>query len=224
MAKRRKLKQSAKSERERNYDRRSRGLQPGRQIIVACEGRTEVIYFTELRRSLRLSKEMVKIEQDHPDPLSVLNHALRLRAQAQETSDLPDSLEAWCVFDTEVAGANNAFVEAVNRAADENVALAVSNPAFEFWLLLHFSETSSPFPDGPSCKRALRQHVPEYHETMNLFGVIENRIDKAVEYARRLRQNHAIPHNQPYPNPSTTVDRLVDAIKALAATVRPYCI
>ncbi|MBF0503345.1 MAG: RloB domain-containing protein, partial [Candidatus Riflebacteria bacterium] len=41
--------------------------------------------------------------------------------------------------------------------------LAVSNPKFEYWLLLHFEDGSSP----QSCSTRLRFHIPGYDKTIS---------------------------------------------------------
>ena len=46
--------------------------------------------------------------------------------------------------------------------------LAVSNPAFEFWFLLHFEETTRPFHNADELRKALEQHLPGYKKNQDL--------------------------------------------------------
>ncbi|MCK4177099.1 RloB family protein [Aciditerrimonas ferrireducens] len=51
--------------------------------------------------------------------------------------------EIWCVFDVECPEPHPTLREAVQRARQEKICLAVSNPCFELWLILHHKTHNS---------------------------------------------------------------------------------
>jgi hypothetical protein len=51
--------------------------------------------------------------------------------------------ECWCVFDVEWPQNHPHLREAVQLAKDNGIRLAVSNPCFELWLILHFEDQTA---------------------------------------------------------------------------------
>jgi hypothetical protein len=72
----------------------------------------------------------------------------------------------WCVFDVENPHHNQSFDRAVFLADQNGYQLAVSNPAFEFWYVLHFERTTRPFANGDELKEYLRRHIPGYYPAL----------------------------------------------------------
>jgi|ERR1022692_2479531 hypothetical protein len=48
--------------------------------------------------------------------------------------------EFWCVFDVEWPRNHPGLHEAIEQAQQNRIQLAVSNPCFELWLILHFQD------------------------------------------------------------------------------------
>ena len=65
----------------------------------------------------------------------------------------------------------------------ENYHLAVSNPQFEYWLLLHF-ENGKKISNGKECVRRLRYYCPNYTKNDIQPHKYEKGIDKAIRRAR----------------------------------------
>ena len=87
----------------------------------------------------------------------------------------------------------------------------LSDPCFEYWLLLHFELTDRPF-DGAGTGRSaceevtarLRSHLPEYRKNdLRIFKQCRERLDAAVRNARRVEEN---PSSQ---SPRTDVWKLI---------------
>jgi hypothetical protein len=152
-----------------SYDRRPGRRPPGRCILIVCEGaETEPNYFESLRDYLKLSTISVKIEDRAGAPISVVEEA---RAQVEKRlqdfrdgrTNAPPFEAIWCVFDVENPRHNQTFDRAVQVADQNDYQLAVSNPAFEFWYVLHFERTTRPFADGGELKGYLTRHIPGYN-------------------------------------------------------------
>ncbi|MGH3940412.1 MAG: RloB family protein, partial [Pseudonocardiaceae bacterium] len=49
----------------------------------------------------------------------------------------------WCVFDVEWPKNHPNLKQAIQLARDHNIRLAISNPCFELWLILHFEDQTA---------------------------------------------------------------------------------
>jgi sugar/nucleoside kinase (ribokinase family) len=114
---------------------------------VLCEGeRTEPDYINALSRQHDVREiAAVRINLDHGSfgsvPMTLVRRAVALRRRSIEENDEID--EVWCVFDVEWPGSGEnhpGLREAVHLARANGVHVAVSNPSFELWLILHFRD------------------------------------------------------------------------------------
>jgi len=198
-----------------SYDRRPSIRLPGRCILIVCEGaETEPNYLESLRDHLKLSMIHVKIKDRAGAPISVVNEAQaqvdkRERDIRDDRTNAPRFDAVWCVFDVENPHHNQTFDQAVQAADQNSYHLAVSNPAFEFWYILHFEHTTRPFADGDEVKEYLTTHLPGYHPAMPVFDKLVVSTQTAVRHAKNILENHP-QGNQRFPNPSTLVHLLVE--------------
>src|SRR3546814_11877296 len=76
--------------------------------------------------------------------------------------------EVWCVVDREAAAARKdclracALAKTAKPRKGQQFELAISNPCFEVWVLLHFERSARPFANCQEVIRSLKQHRPEY--------------------------------------------------------------
>ena len=68
-------------------------------------------------------------------------------------------------------------------------------------------------------KRALRLHIPDYDENMSVFSILDDLTPTAIEYATSLRRRSPDSWDI-FPNPSTSVDKLVQEIIEMGQTKR----
>jgi hypothetical protein len=97
--------------------------------------------------------------------------------------------------------------EAVRTAREHGVNLAISNPCFELWLLLHFEQCRSHLRGYEAVVVKLKEHVPDYDKEVS-FRHFESRVTTAIENAKSLDASG----NDHDKNPSTSVWRLVETI------------
>ena len=124
--------------------------------------------------------------------------------------------QIWCVFDVD-SKTQAQIREAVDLARKHRVGIALSNPSFELWYLLHFCYTSSQMQNAELLER-LREadHLPQYKKNESVFNSIVGFLDEAVRRAEQLRQHHRNLGNDVFTragNPSTMVADLVKAIR-----------
>jgi hypothetical protein len=124
--------------------RRKSFRQPRARFLVVCEGEvTEPSYFNAVRRAERGIIDLEIVPGGVPK--TVVERAVQLRNRAeQEAKRRGDEYlrydYVWCVFDVD----EHPFVpEAKQQAHDNRIDLAVSNPCFELWFLLHFQDQTA---------------------------------------------------------------------------------
>ncbi len=206
--------------RNRSRQQQEKRISPHKTVYIVCEGsKTEPGYFTFMKREKwgRRASKMVKIDKPGDvggtDPDSLLNRAMEIQRHGGDFS------EVWCVFDVEAPGTFPNLRNTLEKARKKEIGIALSNPAFEYWLLLHFAETTSPFPNGAEATAALKKHWPEYSKSITADGFrkIAEGCENAVKRARLVRKNaQPSPHpTDPMPRPSTDVDRLVTRIEEM---------
>jgi hypothetical protein len=172
-----------------------------RVLVVVCGARTEKLYLDGMRRHFRDSPVAIEVRSDAGSPSQPIDHAVKLWARDRDGFD-----QVWCVFDVDEFGRD--VDRAVVAAARADVAVAVSNPCFEFWLLLHFADHTAWLNDAMAVQRKLRGRVAYYDKTRLDFAVFAPGITDAIDRGRRLSESGR-DHRH---NPSTTMWRLAATI------------
>lgn len=111
--------------------------------------------------------------------------------------------EVWCVFDVDE---HHYLSEAREQARVNGVALAVSNPCFELWALLHFQDQTAHL-SRESARAILKTHLPRYDKVLP-YQELHTRRGEAVGRAESL-DLRCERDGEPCKNPSTGVYRLV---------------
>ena len=127
---------------------------------------------------------------------------------ADENNEFQDKDEAWLVIDRdswEEKEINELYQWSQKQ---NNYGLAVSNPCFEYWLLLHF-ENRKGVNSNQKCKDCLKKYLPNYNKASLNTKKLEDKIQNAIANAKQ-KDN---PPCKDYPRISgTTVYKLVEKI------------
>ena len=185
----------------------------GKVILIVTEGeKTEPDYLIGLRRHLKLNSAEIKVlNADGTDPLTIVSVAIEQRDEQKRKASqgfrVPyDSV--WAVFDTERADTNPKLNDALQKAKAHKVNVAISNPCFEFWLLLHDEYTTAPFVDCDNVISRIRKpHSPNYEKGKIVPDKYIPKIPTAVQNSEKCRDHHRATGRDG--NPSTDVDLLV---------------
>lgn len=198
------------------YARRSSRRTPKRLILVVCEGKeTEPRYFRSLFSTLRPADACIRVlagGKAKAEPGRVVERAEeeRRRLSWDQRRD-----RAWCVFDAEQAGARPELVQVVEYARRSRLHVAVSNPAFEYWFLLHYEATDRPFGSAQEVIAALQEHLPDYAKNMDVFSRLDGLTEQALANAQALRERSERGWED-FPCPSTGADLLVREVLGCA--------
>jgi len=183
--------------RENSGRRRAPFREPNRSILVVCGAKaTEPAYFDGLKRSRRNPAVTIKIKSKPADPRD--RREVRGRSRTPRPGEYD---EIWCVVDVDEFDLD----KAVAAARQLNVCLAISNPCFEYWLLLHFEACAAPLTCYGDVEKRLLRHVPGYRKSALRFDDYAHGVDVAVERARHPDAGHGR-------NPSSQVGLLVEKI------------
>jgi hypothetical protein len=126
-----------------------------------------------------------------------------------KSENLKNSDEAWLVVDKD-QWTNDQLAQLHNWSQQAyNYGFALSNPKFEYWLLLHF-EDGTGINSGPHCTQRLRQYLPDFVKGIDNRKITTAMIDNAIQRAK-IRDT---PPCQDWPRTigATTVYKLVENI------------
>lgn len=178
--------------------------------MIFCEGeKSEPDYINGLKRLPGVRRNTaisIEIDPDQGAPLTLVEWAI-------DRIDDDEVDECWCVFDVEWPQNHPNLGRALQCARDHGIKLAVSNPCFELWLILHFEEQTA-FLDTYQAERRSRHLEGRSGKGIDAARYIPNRAI-AVERAKSLTRRHAANDTRfPRDNPSSTIYKLLEAIES----------
>jgi len=201
-------------ERKRVVDRR-----PRRPVIyIICEGSmTEVRYFRKFRT--RYSNIDIRpISAHYKSALHLVYSAAAIIRQEPYYPE--DGDQIWCVFDRN-GNTNEELQKAEQLAARRGYFIAFSNPAFELWFLLHFTDHRAYLADADAVTAKLGEkgRIPNYSKSGDYFDLLFPMLQLAFERAGALQKHHkgeGRPLLHRDSNPCTTVTQLVELLQIRA--------
>jgi hypothetical protein len=198
-----------------NLRRRRPFLEPRARVLICCEGEvTEPSYLNGLKAELRIRLVHIEVVPGPSNPKTLVDFAVEKKQAAERDArrERDDNIkydEVWCVFDID----EHEYVpEAKDTAAAHKIKLAISNPCFELWLLLHFQD-QRPHIERRQVQSACRGYMPGYVKEVPLelvFPHHQEAVDRAV--ALDIWQQE---QQRPGGNPSTGVYQLTERILEL---------
>ena len=188
---------------------RREAFRDARLIVVASEGRdTERIYFRALAKEYSNPRVHVHIlersedERNSSSPEHVLKQLYNYKSQYELEADD----ELWLVVDKDRWTDAMLSRVATECTQDVSMHMALSNPCFELWLLLHLEDVVSLTPEerqlwmenrrksknvDPYLKVLLRQKMGSYHESAYDASSLIAHVETAIERARALDKKPA---------------------------------
>jgi hypothetical protein len=123
---------------KRDFKRRS-GFRDAKLIVIATEGqKTETQYFEDFKdhyQSKRIHVEVLRRNSSASSPRHVLSELAKFKSEYKLTGDD----ELWMVIDLD-QWTEAHLSEVASHCIQKSFHLAVSNPCFEVWLLLHVKD------------------------------------------------------------------------------------
>jgi hypothetical protein len=145
-------------------------------------------------------------------PLQMINDAKRDQSADLGARPVNRSFdEIWCIFDRDD---HNSFDEATQAAAKAGIQIAVSNPCFELWLVLHVSDqTAHISPAGAQTRARDLNLVDGKHLSGEKLHTWKNSYQAAKRRAVELDKMHERNGSPEGANPSSGVWRIVDRLQ-----------
>ena len=162
-------------------------------VLILTNGeRTEVDYFNGIRGAgLALQEKVLIVKFRNGSLTEIVRSAAELR-------DYSEYDEAWAVCDVDEFDVRPAIEESTAR----DINLALSQPSFEVWLILHQTGNCPGFNNATQASRMLRKLVHGWEKGNLRFADFAGGILLAVGRAQQLGE-------PPEANPSTAVWRLI---------------
>ncbi len=111
-------------------------------FVIACEGaRTEIDYFQGVRDLIHSPRLKIEILERPASSVgdSSARHVLNYLLERKKTIGTKDGDQFWMVIDRDPQSLKIAMLTDVFTQADQaGCKIALSNPCFEIWLILHF--------------------------------------------------------------------------------------
>jgi hypothetical protein len=175
-------------------------------FVIAVEGvKTERQYFDIFNgRQSVIRVNCLKSRHDSSPP-----QVLKRMEDHLHREELISSDEAWLVVDKDQWTDEQLAQLHAWAQKRSSYGFALSNPKFEYWLLLHF-EDGTGITSSRDCSDRLKRHLPGYDKGIDARKITPERIDEAIRRARG-RDN---PPCEDWPRTpgGTTVYKLVENI------------
>lgn len=184
-------------------------------VLVVTEGQTEETYLKDFANDKKLHERRIQIRKCPvaSDPLGIVNYAI---TQDQEALVPYDAI--YCVID---AVGNTTLQQALTRAdeykkkvAPRDFILIISYPCFEYWIFMHFSNSTSPHTNGKAMCNAVKQHMTDYKKNMaGLYERTKDGLGTAIKNSKSTL-NQALEIDAM--NPSTNMHILIAYLTVIA--------
>lgn len=175
-------------------------------FLIAAEGsKTEPIYFsifTDDKSIVQVS--CLKGRSDSSPPQVLKRMTDHLLSEGLKSSD-----EAWLVVDKD-QWTDEQLTQLHQWAShQDNYGFALSNPKFEYWLLLHFEEGTG-IGSSRDCSERLKRWIADYDKGFDTRKISQLQIEDAIRRAKR--RDHPPCDDWPKNIGQTTVYRLIENI------------
>lgn len=187
--------------------REKRYKETRKSYAIVGEGITEFFYFDGFRNSEKelLKKHNITLKPDkpkHPDYSDIIAKAKSLLAKEFDV--------VFCLIDMDYINSNSirkqAYIKekaACIKTYKNTIYFVESNPAFEFWFLLHFVYTDRQFSNCDEVITELKKEgrignyekTIEYFSKNNLYAQLRERLETAMSNARALSSDTDNPHS-----------------------------
>lgn len=196
---------------KRPLDRSTNVVRDASLIVIASEDTHAVRQYFDFFRSTRIQFKVLETNEGRSAP----QHVLKRIDQYMKEYQIGEEDRFWLVLDCDhwVKGGHvKNLARVMQESRQKGIEIALSNPSFELWLLLHFDE----FPTDNKLTRAqtekrIRHAVGSYDKTKVYKLPLDN---DCVKYA--IKQSKANQHSssQIPERPQTGVHRIIEDLVA----------
>ena len=200
-----------------SFERRGKLYREQPTVLLLCEdSKSSVEYLSDAAQHFRAHAKVVISHCGRTDPLGIVNEAKR---------NLQKFDKVFCVIDRDD---HLSFDEAFREAAtSEQVRIIDSHPCYEYWLLLHASQSTRQF-RAVGAKSAADQLISELRQeplfknysksgSKGLFEALLQKLADAEARSKRIRQQAEEDGDL---NPSTLMHCLISELRSLGTVIK----
>ncbi|MBF0460975.1 MAG: RloB domain-containing protein [Magnetococcales bacterium] len=181
-----------------------------------CEGQsTEPEYIRKFAQEQGFSVDHLECIPGPGTPMTVVDRAIQEKNRLVNERRRGVPHEIWAVFDRDEHPYVN---EARQKARDNQIRVAFSNPCVELWALYHFDKDQNAPIHHDAAAKALREKMPNYDPDKGKvfdYEQMKKHYQTACNRAKKGRANRER-EGDPHGNPSTSMDELTERIIELA--------
>ena len=210
------------SNRHFHKNRKSRSTKKQRiekkKVLISLEDtKSSKYYFEKLVRDKGLRGEVIFAKHIGTDPKSVVKAIVNHLAEKTNQYE-----KKWVVIDKDDYSKEQ-INGAIQRAKDLDICVAISNEAYELWILLHFTPITAHTSRSDLNKKLdeifkAKFRIQYSKASKDVYQLIIGLQNEAIKNARRLVDSYIRDNEQITPfsdNPLTTVYQLVEYLNAL---------
>lgn len=126
--------------------------------------------------------------QGRTDPCNLVDLAIEKRQDLQDDDRWEKGDRAWVAFDGDehIEKSLDAWNKALARARGHKIELAITNPCFEFWYLLHFQDHFAQI-TRTKTTILLNKHIPNYDKAKCFYpNPLEAHTQLAIQRAEKI--------------------------------------
>ena len=188
---------------------------PRNVVIIVTEGDTERIFFNSLKQR-NLNIEIKPEKGKRTNARQLVEYCVE-RIKTYELN-VEDGDLAICAFDID----NNSEKDvkaALDNAENHGIIVALSNPCFELWYLLHFRDIDHHV-TSREIRGYLSKYIEDYDKTEDYRALLTPLRKEALARAKNIAKKRDIKVIRDYAddqsNPCTNVHIVIDTIERLA--------
>lgn len=195
------------------------------KIYIFTEGDTEKIYLKHYNNKKK-GVEVISVDPKHTDAVGIVRYAQKYIDEHDVDVDLGD--RCYCVFDSDPKSNTNigeAF-KLIHEYRNKGLKCIFSNPSFEIWFILHYRKA----PYGKNAaevkrmvKKLVKDKAPKYKETTDIFDILIDKQEKALEEARLLHKEQMEKYKNVFShdcNPYTNIFEFITFIKNVKKDIK----
>ena len=180
-------------------------------VVIASEDRFAVKQYFEFFHSTRIQFRVLETDHGESSP----KHVMARLEQFMAEYDYGEGDQFWLVCDTDhwvEPGHIRNLIEVVKLCRQKGIRVALSNPCFDLWLLLHFAE----FPEEDELKcvevgRRIREAVGEYNKSkIYKLPITDERVRLATARSKAKQRSSGEIPTQPQTGVHLIIEDLVD--------------
>lgn len=177
-----------KHSRRNSYQRQVGTKQPRKIICIRTEGKTEYQYIDALIKKQGIKTTIDCRQAKGSDPVTVVRALVQEKTKNRKDKAAAKIDSFWAVVDTEIAREN--LSEAISLANKNKINMAISHPAFEYWLLLHFERSAKVYASEKELERDLKRVFPAYEKALNNANEVAELYETALKNIEILHERH----------------------------------